>query len=121
MADIAASDVTYTLQGSTQRVDGGSNTTAVWKVVFGDGALTYPSGGVPLTKAKLGCPNHIKAFRILDGASGTGLVHKYDYANVKLRIYEVNTEDDTDKSLVELDAASDAPAAQTLYVEVVGY
>lgn len=121
MADLAAGDLTYTLQESTQSVDGSSNWKAVWKVVFGDGTLTYPSGGVPLTKAKLGCPAHVKTLNIIDASDATGLVVKLDYENLKLRLYEVDGAGTADDSLVELDAASDAPAAQTLYVEVSGY
>ena len=121
MADIAAGDVTYTVQESTQGVDGASNWTAVYKVEFGDGTLTYPSGGVPLTKAKLGCPAHVKAISLLDANDASGLVVKLDYAGLKVRLYEGDFAGTADAALVELDSGSDAPAAQVLYVEVKGY
>lgn len=119
MADLAASNVTYTKQ--SERIGEGGLRESVFKLAFGDGALTYPSGGLPVTKAKLGCPNHIKSLVIFDAGAANGLVYKYDFANSKIRMYEVDTTGDTDKSLVELDAGSDAPAAATLYVEVKGW
>lgn len=88
MADVAASDVAYTLQEGTQSASPSDpKYKAVFKLVFGDGALTYPSGGIPLTKAKLGCPANLLSFKILDGGAASGVIVKYDYANQKLRLY----------------------------------
>lgn len=88
MADIAAGDVAYTRQEGSQKgcpsdPEGG----ATFKLVFGDGSLTYPTGGIPLTGGKLGCPIKINSFQIVDGGNGNGYVIKFDYANNKLRIY----------------------------------
>lgn len=89
MADIAAADVTYTLQEGTQKsCPSDPSYQAVFKLAFGDGALTYPSGGIPLTKAKLGCPNHLLEFEIMDASDGSGYVFKYDRENAKIRIYQ---------------------------------
>ena len=55
---------------------------------FGDGALTYPSGGIPLTAGKLGTPNQIRSLIITSPASADGLTYKYDQANNKIRIYK---------------------------------
>lgn len=118
MADIAAGDVTYTLGQAHNVKSRGYQRRAV--IAFGDGALTYPSGGVPLTKAKLGCPNNLDNLLINDDPA-LGLVYKFDRANAKIRIYEVDTTGDTDKALVELDAGSDAPAATSLNCEAIGY
>ena len=121
MADVAASDVSYTLQGGTAKRDAGHHYHATFLVEFGDGALTYPSGGIPLTRANLGCPNHVEEFMLQDPESGDGLVYKYDYANETVRIYEANYAGSSDGPLVELDAASDTIAATDLYVKVVGW
>ena len=56
-------------------------------IAFGNASLTYPSGGIPLTSAKLGCPNNIVDLVIDGPSSGDGLVYKYDKANNKIRIY----------------------------------
>ena len=88
MSALGASDVAYTLQEGTQfACPSDPHYRAVFKLVFGDGSLTYPSGGVPLTKAKLGCSVRIVSLQILDNGSGDGYDYKYDYANDKIRIY----------------------------------
>ncbi len=86
MAAVAASDVTYTLQEGSQAYTHDSKFQATFKLIFGAG-LTYPSGGIPLTKAKLGCPNTITDLGLSDDGSGSGYIFKYDYTNAKLRIY----------------------------------
>lgn len=82
MTNLAATDLTITeitksLQGGTPYV------CRVLKLVFGDGALTYPSGGVPITKSKLGCPNDIQSLKIFDSGTG-GIRWHYDKTNEKL-------------------------------------
>lgn len=165
MADIAAGDVTYTM--TKQRKEDSSNKVYNFTVAFGNATLTYPSGGIPLTAGKLGCPNQIVSLVIDGPASSDGVVYKYDKANNKIRLYRVaahahdlslknaavadgittrvnagtnllgaNTGSDitvagaganggvqnnSQASLVEVTAASYAPAATTLYVEVVGW
>lgn len=86
MADLAASDVTYTEQG-VGRSDSQMRRVGVFKLAFGDGSKTYPANGVPLTKAKLGCPTDLEEFIIMDANDANGHVYKYDRENGKLRIY----------------------------------
>jgi len=119
MADIAASDVVYTLQAGTARTEGDSRYGAVFKVVFGDGALTYPSGGIPLTIGKLGCPVNLEDFHMMDASDGDGNVYKYDNESDKIRIYTTNLDTTVDGPLVEL--GSVAVAATTMYVKAVGW
>ncbi len=118
MADIAASDVTYTL--IKQREFHGVKQHAL-SVVFGDGALTYPTGGVPLTKAKLGTPNVIESINIYDPANANGFVYKYDATNEKVRIYQGEYSAGADADLIELAGGVATPAAATLKVEVKGW
>lgn len=118
MADIAAADVAYTLQSGTAKTEGDSRQGAVYKIVFGDGALTYPSGGVPLTKGNLGLPTVIEEFFIMDSNDANGLIYKYDYENAKLRIYTGDNDETADGPLVEV---SGALAATTLYVKAIGW
>lgn len=120
MADIAAANVTYTL--NSQDYVKGLGYVNRMTIAFGNGSLTYPSGGIPLTLASLELPaGELKEFRIEEDAAGNGLIYKYDKSALKIRIYEADTTGDADKPLVELDAASDAPAAVSLEVVVVGY
>lgn len=81
MADLAASDVTVTILNHRKGEDGRRRVNAT--LAFGDGALTYPAGGVPITKAKLACPNVIESLIVYD--SGTsGYRWTYDRTNEKL-------------------------------------
>jgi hypothetical protein len=125
MADIAAANVTYTEDVSSRQIECLKRKRSfVFTVAFGDGALTYPAGGVPLTKAKLGCPTVLDELVLLDPASASGYVWKWDRTNNKLRGYQ-----QTDPAaagganipLVELTAATTAPAAQSLKVKAVGW
>lgn len=86
MADLAASDVTVTLQN--RRIGESGRREVVAKIEFGDGVDTYPSGGVPLTKGDLGLPNVIESLKIFDAEDSGGLIFKYDYENEKIRIYQ---------------------------------
>lgn|SRR3972149_3257837 len=85
MADIAASDVTYVLLN--KRIsDNGRRMNRV-RLSFGNGALTYPANGIPLTKGKLGCPNDIESLVIVDqGVSGYKF--QYDQSAEKLVIMQ---------------------------------
>ena len=57
-------------------------------LVYGTGALTYPSGGIPLpTASSLGFSRWCDALLLMDAGSANGYVYKYDKANHKLRIY----------------------------------
>lgn len=118
MAAIAASDVTYSLVRKDIGESGRRQINA--SISFGDGALTYPAGGVPLTKAKLGLPNTVDSLVLNDPASANGFVYKYDAANEKLRIYQGDNDNAADAPLIELTGAA-TPAAATLKVVAVGW
>ncbi len=82
MANIASSDITVTLV-NRDCVGGSLKKRNVVKLVFGDGALTYPAGGVPISKGNLGCPNVIESLIVFD-KSTSGYAWSYDKANEKL-------------------------------------
>ena len=115
MPDLVAGDVTLTIQtniGLNPYIHGPKRYSSV-KIAFGDGALTYPSGGVPLpTFEKWGLTRNIETVFLDDPGSPSAYTHKYDRANNKLRIYSAGA---------ELEPAVDAPAAQTLYGIAVGW
>lgn len=119
MADLASTDVTITVEERTIVKKKRRNRV---KIVFGDGALTYPSGGVPMPAfGSFGFVRNLDFLILIDSSAATGTVWKYDKANAKLRGFEGDYAQAGDEELVELDAASDAPAAQTLYAEAVGW
>lgn len=81
MANIAATDITVTLVTRRHGEDGRTKNNV--KLVFGDGVLTYPAGGVPITKGKFGCPNTIESLVVYDKGT-SGYEWSYDSVNLKL-------------------------------------
>ncbi len=81
MADIAAGDVTYTLLNQRKLSD--SRSLNRIRLAFGNGTLTYPANGIPLSKGKLGCPTVIESLIVVDqGVSGYRF--QYDQSAEKL-------------------------------------
>jgi len=115
MADIAASDVTYTLLKA--RTEGDSTKVNIVQVAFGNGALTVGSGGVPLTNAKMGCPTTVNSVKVIDQGT-SGYVFNYNKATGKLVVLFADYDAVADGALV---AYTGAIAAQTLQLEVVGW
>lgn len=112
MADIAAGDVTYTIVHHRKGEDGRQRVVA--KLVFGDGALTYPSGGVPLTKAKLACPTIIESLSVY--AKGTsGYEFSYVYTTEKLLATQAPAQTHAHDVLVKGGQAAAGTAALAYY------
>jgi len=92
MADIAASDVTYTVLNT--RTLGDSRKFNRVRLAFGDGALTYPANGIPLTKGKMGCPVVIESLIVVDkGTSGYNFM--YDQSAEKLVMWQAPAQSHT--------------------------
>jgi hypothetical protein len=86
MSALVAGSVTYTLQNNAVKDESGRRKQLV-KIAFGDGALTYPTGGVPLSNlANQGWPNLIESLVISDAGS-SGYVPRYDATNNKLMLF----------------------------------
>lgn len=123
MADIAASDVTYALVEGSQQVNHNSRYEANFDISFGDSSLTYPANGIPLTKAKLGCPASLEKVDMFSPAASNGFVYKYDKTNVSIRIYRsavIGTPTGA-AALIELVSGSTAPAAASIRANVSGW
>lgn len=89
MAAIASTDVTVTVNAGDREMAGGGafKNLTLATVAFGDGSLTYPTGGVPLPAiGAFGLRAGIDAALVIPPA-GDGYVYKYDKANHKLLIY----------------------------------
>jgi hypothetical protein len=84
------------------------------KLVFGDGALTYPAGGVPMPSAGgLGLVRVLDGLVDIEAASDDSNQYKYDFVNNKIRIWIGTTG-------VEMGAVAPA-ATRTLYANVEGW
>ncbi len=120
MAQIAAADVTYSeIAGLANASPGRPMVERGMVISFGNGTLSYTNGGIPLTKASLGCPTALKTLVMMDEASSTGYVPKLDYSNLKIRLYQNDTAAAVGQ-LVEV-LTSAAVAAVTLKVLVAGF
>lgn len=153
MPALAATDVTVTIEDK-QRVARKKRHRV--KLTFGDGALTYPAGGVPMPAfGKFGMYRNLDYLILTDHNDAEGIIWKYDQDNKKLRGYAQGVTvgaagaavlDDFPISAgvgassarsIGLDSAAgsstiglgvlkellttDAPAAQTLFAEAVGW
>jgi len=116
MPDIAATDVTYTRERVVDK-DG----LACWtgSVAFGDGALTYPTGGIPADKGQFGFARFVDSFLITE-SNGNGFVYEYDKSAETIRILQGDNNNASDGPLVELAGGSATPAAATLQVTATG-
>lgn len=118
MANIASTDVTYTILAQMKEERG--KKMNIVKVAFGNGALTYPAGGVPILKASLGLPTNIEA--IIPFGSDTAFSYEYDLVNSKLKTFQSATHthdlflknaDQADGATTAVNAATDKLGANT--------
>ena len=124
MPDLVAADVTVNL--ATLNTVAGNDTNRNYDIeivgrrkrahvaiAFGDGAKTYPAGGVPMPGyASFFLVRNLEEVALTDDASGSALSAKYDTANKKIRLFNAGA---------ELTAAVDAPPALTLYGYAIGW
>lgn len=75
----------YTIQGKQKKLEDGRRINYV-KIVMGDAASTYPSGGLSLNKGNLGCPTNIDSVKVIDDAA-QGIKWAFDATNVKMRAF----------------------------------
>lgn len=112
MTDLAAGDVTYTIV--KYRTKGNSLKHNLVKLAFGNGSLTFPATGIPLTKGKMGCPTVIESVTVVD-RDVDDFSFMYDRSAGTLIAYNVNV------TTGEHNVATNAPAATNVEVEVIGY
>lgn len=85
MVDLVAADVTITVED--RDIEGKKKRNRV-KIAFGDGAKTYPTGGVPLPAfGVFGMVRNLDYLSLFDAEDAQGIVWKYDKENKKLRAY----------------------------------
>lgn len=107
MANISAGGVAYTMK-NLRRL-GNSKVSNRVQLVFGDGVLTYPAGGVPLTKGKLGCPNTIESLVVVEqGTSG----YKFQYVGSSEKLVMIYGGSHTHNLLLKNAAVADGATAR---------
>ena len=129
MASILAANVTYTEKaGTAHRVAGAraTGTQRIFTLAFGDGALTYTTGGIALTLAKLGCTTRCSRLRVIAATPATGDNNpewEWDGNETSPKLVGYGSDSanaGTTVPLAEL-AATIAFTAQSVQVEVEGY
>lgn len=117
MADIAVGDVTHLVLKQRKMAD--SRNSNLVRLSFGDGALTYPAGGIPLSKAKMGCPVVIESMVIVDqGASGYKF--QYDQSAEKLIIMQAPAQSHAHDFLVKGGTAAAGTDALNIKTVIIG-
>lgn len=120
MPQIDSADVTYAhVESRANPAD--PTPERIFTIQFGDGALTYTNTGIPLTKAKLGCPNALVELIMLDSGNTVGYVPKWNSSTNRIRLYQdANITAAAAAALTEV-LTSAAVISTTLLVKVRGY
>lgn len=114
MADLVASDLTYT--EVTAEISGSGRVKRRFAITTAAG--DYPTGGLPLDNARLGCPTSLESLIILEAdASSAVLKYKWDKSANKLVVYE----DDGTSGVPAEHANAAFTSPDELVVEVVGW
>ena len=118
MVALVAGDVTVTV--NERRIYGtGKKRRNRVTLAYGDGAKTYPAGGIPMPVLGIfGMTRQLDYLAVID-QSGDGFVYKYDATNNKMKIYAEQAVA-TNAPLLEATTAL-APAATTIVCEAVGW
>jgi hypothetical protein len=90
MTDLANTDVTYSFKSNDKHFIGKSGFIAYGTLTFGDGSLTFPSGGLQLDKEKMGLPVLVRSVQILNQEKTDAIKFGFDSANCKLTAFAVS-------------------------------
>jgi hypothetical protein len=117
----AITSATYTI--NYKRRLGDSKVINNVSIVFGNGTLTYATGGFALSGGSMGCPNNIESVIVLSNTN-SGYVPRWDQATGNMLVFEVaaiatGTGGAVAAPLVEANTA--ALAAQTVVCDVIGW
>jgi len=118
MADIGASNVTYTINDKKKW---GPRYLTHATIAFGNSVLTYPSGGVPLTNSKMEVTNLVSV-EVVE-SDGKGLIYEWDRSANTIRIFNPTqeTNSNADRAGAEYVAATTAPASTSMEVVIIGF
>lgn len=120
MAQLAAGDVSYTLI-SANASPGKPQAERLFTIVFGDGSKEYTNGGIPLTKAKLGCPTSITSLIFVGEIATPGNVPVYNYTAETIKLFrDANITAGAAAALTEMLTSAAVPIT-TMRVLVTGF
>lgn len=105
MADIAVGDVTHLLLNARKMSDSRSLNRV--RLSFGNGVLTYPAGGIPISKGKMGCPTIIESMIVVDQGI-SGYKFQYDQSVEKLVMVQAPAQTHTHDIKVIASVTADA-------------
>lgn len=116
MADLAASDVTYTaVEPVNGEIVGGSKRRRVFALTTAAGE--YPTGGLPLDNDMLGMPNSLESLRILEQSAADAYQYLWDKSANKIKVLV----DDGTSGVPAEHANATFTSPDQLVVEVVGW
>jgi hypothetical protein len=117
MADLAASDLTYTaLEPVNGTMEGGSKIRRIFAITTAAGS--YPTGGLPLDNNKLGCPNSLESLVVIEGdVADAKLSYQWDRSANTI----VCVEDDGSTGVPAEHANAAFTSPDQLIVEVIGW
>jgi hypothetical protein len=127
MADMAVGDITYTTAAAGPFVRVPGRVTRSMVLTFPNNAanLTYPTGGIPLNKAALGCPRVLAALKVngkTPVAGDANPVWMWNGSNTSPTLVGYETATAVDSPLKQLTAAQALTLnSEVLTVEVEGY
>ena len=96
MTMIAAANITWTVNS---RVRIGRRYFVQATMAFGNAALTYTTGGIPVSVASLGFRRSIDALMVVEGTKNT-LTYQWDQSANTIRILTAGTEHTADSTAV---------------------
>ena len=119
MPAIASTDIAVVI---TSRVVAGRRKTVVGTIAFGDGSLTYATGGVPMPViARLGLSRNLDSMEIVgSNVVAAEYLERYDKTNHKLALYYYDGAS-AGKAALEQLANAATPAARTYAFVVRGW
>jgi len=113
MADLGASDVTYTEVNKSLMDNGYRRNVYAITTAAGD----YPTGGLPLDKAQLGCSNYLESLKVLEPSAADAFQYYWDSSAETIMVLV-----DDGTSGVPAEHANGAfTSPDQLIVEAVGY
>jgi hypothetical protein len=86
MANLGASDVTVSVSNTDRHIMGGKLRLSMGSMSFGDGAKTYPHGGIPVTYSDFAFNKALDRLQPV-GPMRNGYDYRFDATNDKLKIF----------------------------------
>jgi hypothetical protein len=121
MTALAATDVTVTLGQRNIEHRPGTLRKVYPDLTFGDSALTYPSGGIPLpAKGSFGFLKQIVFGSVEGPATADAYVYRYDRAAHTLMIYQGGSPTNPPIQVALAEITGTAIAAKVIRMQFVG-